>query len=314
MFSERSWPHAILTLVAGAALGGCADNVCEQAADLCGASAPAIDGECSGAVQRYATCIVDRGECSATAMTECAGGTPLPGLLDGGRSGLPDGGLPGGDAGGAGGTIELRAHAYVRKPESRTVYVPITLLNHSESDPIGVNAALFAVETDRATVVKPTADSSLTKRPCDASLSLAKGGKASCQLIVDLPPSLRPVRVRYRDPQGRAAEADLPTDACTWAATESTTAACNDGCDNDGNGFFDCGDFACCAKTTNCPANTACGGKQGEFCPTRGPETSLAACSDGCDNDHNLYTDCNERSCCEARSDCPTGTYCGGGI
>jgi hypothetical protein len=46
---------------------------------------------------------------------------------------------------------------------------------------------------------------------------------------------------------------------CTTPSTEDTTAACSDGCDNDGNSFVDCNDFSCCTFRTDCPSGTACG-------------------------------------------------------
>jgi hypothetical protein len=49
---------------------------------------------------------------------------------------------------------------------------------------------------------------------------------------------------------------------------------CNDGIDNDGNGFIDCNDFQC-ANTTVIECN----------------------CSDGTDNDSDGFTDCNDIDC-----------------
>jgi hypothetical protein len=40
-------------------------------------------------------------------------------------------------------------------------------------------------------------------------------------------------------------------------------------------------------------------------------EDTVAMCSDGCDNDGNGFSDCNERQCCGVRSGCPAGTACG---
>ncbi|MCA9606839.1 MAG: hypothetical protein KC619_14635 [Myxococcales bacterium] len=41
---------------------------------------------------------------------------------------------------------------------------------------------------------------------------------------------------------------------------ENTTAACTDGCDNDGDPYVDCDDFDCCSVVT-CPMGTACYGR-----------------------------------------------------
>jgi endonuclease YncB( thermonuclease family) len=46
-------------------------------------------------------------------------------------------------------------------------------------------------------------------------------------------------------------------------------------------------------------------------CTTAGPEDSLAACSDSCDNEGDNFTDCNDSSCCLVRRDCGPSTYCG---
>jgi len=112
---------------------------------------------------------------------------------------------------------------------------------------------------------------------------------------------------------------DMPgTDSgvmCTTTATEDTVALCSDGCDNNGNAFFDCNDFSCCSVRTDCPATTSCGmprpdGGPVTACATVTPETTLAQCSDGCDNDGNRFYDCNDFDCCGVRTDCPTGTLC----
>lgn len=88
----------------------------------------------------------------------------------------------------------------------------------------------------------------------------------------------------------------IPTDAeCREApcpgrvvclTTEDTDKLCNDGVDNDGNGFTDCGDFGC----SRSPNVTIC-------CQPTGTEDSDAACDDGLDNDCNGFTDCDDFGC-----------------
>lgn len=104
--------------------------------------------------------------------------------------------------------------------------------------------------------------------------------------------------------------------ACDGAvAPEDTVAACSDGCDNDGNGFADCGDFDCCGVVT-CGAGTACardgggGGPAGACDGGIAPEDTVAACSDGCDNDDNGFFDCGDFDCCGIVTCGPT-TPCG---
>lgn len=85
---------------------------------------------------------------------------------------------------------------------------------------------------------------------------------------------------------------------------ENTAALCSDGMDNDGDMHADCNDFDCCALVT-CGVDTACGmqpdgGMGGMACdgPPE-PEDNLAACSDGCSNDHDedLFVDCRDNDC-----------------
>jgi hypothetical protein len=78
------------------------------------------------------------------------------------------------------------------------------------------------------------------------------------------------------------------TTECTPADREDTFELCNDGCDNDGNGFQDCGDtgdFSC--SGTSCAA----------VCDETGPENTMEACTDECDNDGNGFIDCDDRAC-----------------
>lgn len=47
------------------------------------------------------------------------------------------------------------------------------------------------------------------------------------------------------------------------------------------------------------------------LCATRGPEDTIAACTDGCNNDGDGYMDCEERECCPLIGGCPSTSYCG---
>lgn len=69
----------------------------------------------------------------------------------------------------------------------------------------------------------------------------AGGGVDAATIDTGLPPSDTGVVCTMTDPM------------------ENTVAMCSDGCDNDGNGFFDCNDFSCCSSRTDCPSGTACG-------------------------------------------------------
>lgn len=46
-------------------------------------------------------------------------------------------------------------------------------------------------------------------------------------------------------------------------------------------------------------------------CEVEGPENTLAACMDDCDNEGDGAADCNDNGCCSVRSDCPASTFCG---
>ncbi len=97
------------------------------------------------------------------------------------------------------------------------------------------------------------------------------------------------------------------TTGCTPSTYEEGTALCNDGCDNDGNGVYDCNEDTCCGSV-ECGAGTVCGGGS---CTTAS-ETSLTYCEDGCDNDGDGVYDCNDSGCCDALSGlCGSGTVCG---
>jgi Putative metal-binding motif len=79
---------------------------------------------------------------------------------------------------------------------------------------------------------------------------------------------------------------------------EDTPARCNDGLDNDCNGFADCDDFAC--RTCAVPACLTGGAvtlRDGGTCTCGAPETTMAACSDGLDNDCDGFFDCQDFSC-----------------
>lgn len=52
---------------------GCG-NVCDDAADICGGESSDGDGECEGATEELAQCIVDADSCSAETVTECLSG------------------------------------------------------------------------------------------------------------------------------------------------------------------------------------------------------------------------------------------------
>ncbi|MBK8169047.1 MAG: hypothetical protein IPK60_01730 [Sandaracinaceae bacterium] len=115
---------------------------------------------------------------------------------------------------------------------------------------------------------------------------------------------------------GRPRDGGAPAMACDGGSEfETTIAACSDGCDNDGNNFVDCNDFACCSLVT-CGTDTACGRRDGgsTVVTCTGPlvhENTVETCTDGCSNDGNAYVDCEDRNCCGIEGVTCTGTtYC----
>jgi len=112
--------------------------------------------------------------------------------------------------------------------------------------------------------------------------------------------------------------------------TEDTDRLCNDGLDNDANGFIDCEDFGCtrspnvtiCCTATSQEESTAeecddgidndCNGFAdcADFgclgvatcCTPTGPEGSDDVCQDGIDNDCNGYTDCDDFGCSQSQT------------
>lgn len=114
-----------------------------------------------------------------------------------------------------------------------------------------------------------------------------------------------------RNDSGSSATTDAFVATCATTGDENTAAACGDGCDNEGDGFADCNDYDCCDLVT-CGPTTGCGiraNTDGGTC-TSGDENTVAACSDGCSNDGDTYSDCNDRDCCGVVT-CGASTYCG---
>ncbi|HEY3449108.1 MAG TPA: hypothetical protein VGK67_22290 [Myxococcales bacterium] len=130
--------------------------------------------------------------------------------------------------------------------------------------------------------------------------------------------------VVVKDDAGNTVKVDSGT-----GSPENDNATCNDGVDNDNNGFTDCADFSCCrygvpaTGITVCTAGTCGGGSRDggtvvKFDGGGVKENTNALCDDGVDNDGNGHTDCDDFSCCRygvpatGITVCAAGT-CGGG-
>jgi hypothetical protein len=170
----------------------------------------------------------------------------------------------------------------------------------------------------------------LSQASCEASLETQRdaanrqgcggqlGAVARCAIRADecatgVPESCRDEQMRLETClERRMPDAGPGGDAgtgatCTRAEVEGDYALCSDGCDNDGNGVFDCDEETCCGSI-GCEPGTECGG--GSCTNVR--EVDYSYCTDGCDNDGNGVFDCDDSGCCEALAgSCPSGTRCG---
>jgi hypothetical protein len=92
---------------------------------------------------------------------------------------------------------------------------------------------------------------------------------------------------------------------CVPTGRESGAAACNDGRDNDCNGFTDCVDRGCSCTGVCSPFRVGC------ICG--GLETTNARCVDGVDNDCDGFIDCGGAAGVSPDFDCtmtPAVTVC----
>lgn len=276
-------PAVILALFlawSGCSRDGGSDEVCHEAADLCGASSDFDEDDCRGDQKAYAECIVDRGDCEAQTLIDCA-------QVGGGAGG--DGGPTGG------GSIELEVTSFTDSGVG-LVEVAFAVTNVSESEPIPVGAAFFQIEDEAANL--HVASGGI----CNGGELLAAGGSEECDLQFTIG-AAAPRALVYRDGQGRTAAATL---AGVCSGLEATVPACTDECDNDDDSFTDCDDYDCC-DLVDCPSDSECG--QQQDCEA-GPEDTADACSDGCSNDADTFIDCEDYDCCDVVS-CGPGTACG---
>lgn len=88
--------------------------------------------------------------------------------------------------------------------------------------------------------------------------------------------------------QDRFTEDELSSSGGPYVPTaESGVDACQDGIDNDGDGYIDCVDLDCQPGEE---PNPAC-------LPDGMPEDTIDRCQDGIDNDENGFPDCQDFSC-----------------
>ena len=206
------------------------DEVCHDAADLCGAGGGFEEEDCRGEQEAYAECIVERGDCEAETVVDCA------------SAGGPDGGSSGG------GAIELIISAFTDSGVG-LVDVAFSITNVGESDPIPVATSYFQIEDDAANLHVASGGA------CFGGELLATGGSEDCELQFTIGVAA-PIALTYRDGQGRDAEASL--EGLCSAGPEASEATCSDGCSNDDDSYIDCEDYDCC-DVVACGPGTACG-------------------------------------------------------
>ncbi len=307
-------PHILpaLALIAVGGLG-CSGNVCNEAAAICGAPEDVSADQCKNNEERFAQCIVDRGECSVGTTVDCAkASTPTVG-------------------GGTSGTISLRI-IEVQYPDSVSINVMAEIRNVSDPSPLAVAGPLFLIEDSQQNLHTGYGG-------CAGGEFLATGGATTCDLQFSLEAGRTPTVLRYADGAARTAQVRFPVLSC-GRGSEDTEANCNDGCSNDGDRFVDCDDRDCqftnvcrgmCAmgpENTEAACSDGCSNDDDDFidcadfdcgqtmtcgggnCDS-GPEDNLQACSDGCSNDGDRFIDCDDFDCCAVRLDCPAGTACG---
>ena len=279
----RVAPVLILVLAASGCSRDSGEEVCHQAADLCGAGGQFDEDDCRGDQKAYAECIVDRGDCEPQTLIDCADGSAGGGGGDGGPTG--------------GGSIDLTVTSFAWG--LNLVDVSLEITNVSEEEPIAVAPTFFQIEDDAANLHVASGGF------CNGGELLAAGGSEVCDLQFTIG-TAAPISLVYRDGQGRDAEASL--EGICSAGPEATEAACSDDCSNDDDDFIDCDDYDCC-DLVDCPSTSECG--QQQECED-GPENTPDACSDDCSNDADSFIDCEDFDCCDVVA-CPPGTACGDG-
>lgn len=158
----------------------------------------------------------------------------------------------------------------------------------------------------------PAPESAALPMAC-APGGVAAGAQRSCELVFETASDRQPMRLDYDAGDGVTAQASFagvqpPPPVCPSRSAEDTLAACSDGCNNDGDPYFDCNDADCCTLRQDCPLNSYCGANAPEC--ISGPEIRYSSCTDSCDNEGDGYLDCEDLDCC-GLLDCGAGTACG---
>lgn len=178
----------------------------------------------------------------------------------------------------------------------------------SRDVPIGY--AKFSMETNGASYAAE-ALSEVIENGCRADALARANVSRYCRVLFRVNAGESPARL-YLDANGTTISTDFagatsPPMLCDVLGPEASPAACTDGCNNDGDLFFDCETRTCCNFVTGCPSDTYCG-RNAPTC-VMGPEGSLSTCRDTCDNDSNGGADCDEPACCDVLA-CGPGSFC----
>ncbi|HET9992079.1 MAG TPA: hypothetical protein VFQ65_26295 [Kofleriaceae bacterium] len=106
----------------------------------------------------------------------------------------------------------------------------LTLSNDASASAVPENIEMFSLTTDQEIVLMPFATSELD--PCDASQSLAEGGRVSCGILFKLQTGQQPMLLSYNDSTGQTATTPVPAIAALSAceAGEALTGEASDPC------------------------------------------------------------------------------------
>ena len=227
------------------------ENVCLDAASICGESQHIDSDQCVGVQAEFARCIVEHGTCDAQTVIECAAGTTDGGVPDGAFADAftPDASTE------LAATLEIESshfstEGYDPIPVSLDLTVKIT--NSGESTPIPVSGGYYYVESTTHEVYD------ISNYSCGGASALAVGGSETCILSSHFSAGTTPARLIYRVPS-LGKETSISLDSIL-DGYENTVETCTDGISNDGDKYIDCDDYDCC-NVVSCPADSSCGSR-----------------------------------------------------
>lgn len=199
-------------------------------------------------------------------------------------------------------TVQASLARWLPRPGSRSdgyLLADVVVENTASAAPVRLSPALFSLETSQALSYGTTTGLQFEMQ-CGSSVSVARGGRASCRVAFEVPLRETPVRIVYSDGPGRTASAALGAvrpfaEACAQGvALASATAPCACAAERCGSSFMS----ARSLLSSMCGSIWQCRNDVPRYCADTG------ACPVGCNN--SLV---EEYLWCFA-AECPSG--CGG--